>query len=128
MIGGQRWLQRREYVNLALAADLENGAAAVADVQITFTVEDDAGGHAHPFHVGGGVACAGNLIYQPVAAAGYVQRLFLIERQTGGVDDVGHQRLRVQSRVDLEHRNRSLDAGPSAEGDEDVARVIHHRV
>ncbi len=36
MIGRDGRLERREHVNLPLPADLENGAAAVADVQIVF--------------------------------------------------------------------------------------------
>jgi hypothetical protein len=52
VVGGDGRFERGEHVNLPLPADLENGAAAVADEKIVVAIESDPGGHAHAFHVG----------------------------------------------------------------------------
>ena len=57
-----RRLQRGEDEDLAVGADLENGAAAVAHVQVLLAVEGDAGGHAHAFHVDRHVAVGRHLV------------------------------------------------------------------
>jgi len=56
MISRDRRFECGEHVNLALAANLENRSAAVADVQIAFGIENDAGGDTHAFDVNRAVA------------------------------------------------------------------------
>ena len=51
MISRDGRLQRGEHVNLTRAADLEDGAAAIADIEILVRIERDAGGDAHAFHI-----------------------------------------------------------------------------
>ncbi len=72
MIGGHRRLQRRENVDLPRAADLENRAAAIADVQVFLGIERQARRHAHAFHINRGIAVRGDLINNSVVAAGDV--------------------------------------------------------
>src|SRR5208283_2188954 len=47
MVGGEGGFQRRKDKNLAVRADFENGAAAVADEKISLGVKGEAGGNAH---------------------------------------------------------------------------------
>src|SRR5579859_746744 len=53
VIGSNARLERREHENLAVARDLENRSAAVADVEIFFAIEGNSGGDSHAFGVGG---------------------------------------------------------------------------
>src|SRR5208282_6006752 len=47
VIGGNARLQRREHKNLPVASDLENGSAAVADVEILCRIEGNPGRDPH---------------------------------------------------------------------------------
>ena len=115
---------RGEDVNLAFAADLENGAAAVADVEISFLIERDAGGDAHAFDVHGEVAAGRDLIHHAVVAAGRVEHAFGVDREAGGVHQIGDQGAGVMVRVDFVNRHGSFLAGRAAEGRVDVAVAV----
>jgi len=73
MIGGDGRLHGGEDVDLALPADLENGAAAVADVQKIVLIEGDASGDAHAFHIHREIARRRDLIDKSLMAAGGVK-------------------------------------------------------
>src|ERR1019366_8965790 len=88
MVGRNRRLQGGEHVDLPLPADFEDGAAAVADVQVALRIEDDAGGHAHAFHVNRAVARRRHAVDIAFVAAGGVQHVVLIDGQTAGVHQV----------------------------------------
>ena len=53
MISGNTGLQRGKDKNLLVAADLENGAAAVPHVKVLIVIKGHAGGDAHAFGVDG---------------------------------------------------------------------------
>ena len=77
--------QRGENENLAVGADLENGAAAVAHVQVLFPVESDARGYSHAFHEYRHVAGGRHLVHHAVVAAGDVQHALRIEGHASGI-------------------------------------------
>src|SRR5882762_4023116 len=52
VVGGDAWLQRRKNKNLPVASNLENGSAAVADVEILRCIEGYPGCYPHAFGVG----------------------------------------------------------------------------
>src|SRR5260370_578693 len=52
VIGGDARLQRREDKNLAVASDLENGSAAIADIEIFRGIEGNPGRDSHALGVG----------------------------------------------------------------------------
>ena len=128
MVGGDGRLERGEDEDLAVGADLENGAAAVADVEVVLAVEGDAGGDAHAFHVDRHVAGGRDLVDEAVIAAGDVEQALGIEGQAGGVHQVVEERLHAEVQVDLEHRYRDLLAARSAEGGVDIAEGVDRRI
>src|SRR6516162_4609445 len=101
MICGERRLDRRENIDLALAADLKNSSAAVAYIKIVFLVENDAGCNAHAFYIGNVASARGNLIHDPIVAARYVEHALRVERQPSGIHNLRNEWLRVQVRIDL---------------------------
>ncbi len=70
MIGRERRLERGEDENFAVRADLENRAAAIADVEIAAFVERDARGDAHAFDPLHRAAVGRNAVDGAVIAAG----------------------------------------------------------
>ena len=101
MIGSDGWLQGRENVNLARPADFENGAAAVAHVEILFGIERDAGGHAHSFDVHRCGTRRRDLIDDTVIAAGDIERARFVKSEAGGVHQIRHERLGSVVQVDF---------------------------
>src|ERR1051326_3137660 len=51
VIGGDARLERGKNVDLAVAGNALDGAAAVTDVEVLFSIEGQAGGYAHAFRV-----------------------------------------------------------------------------
>src|SRR5580693_3621593 len=125
MIGGQGRFESRENVDLALAADFEDCAAAVADVEISVGIEDHAGGDTHAFYVYGKVSGGGHLIDHAVVAAGGVEDAFGVEGQAGGVHEVSDQGLSAMVRVDFIDGNGGFLAGRSAEGRVDISSAVY---
>src|SRR5207249_8633167 len=62
MISGDRRFERRENEDLTVGADLENRAAAIADVKIVLFIECEAAGYAHSFDINGQAAIGSDLI------------------------------------------------------------------
>src|SRR5581483_8770816 len=85
VIGGDAGLQRGKDKNLALAVDLENGSAAVADVEVFFTIECQPGGDAHAFGVSGHGPVRRHAIDSAVVARGDVHLSGAIEGNGGGI-------------------------------------------
>ena len=84
---------RGEDEDLAVASDLEDGSAAVADIEIAFAIEGDAGGDSHAFGVRGHRAVLGDAIDGAVVARGDVQAAIVSDGQAGGIHHLGHERL-----------------------------------
>src|SRR5580698_4481774 len=92
VVRGDRWLDGGENVDLAFAADLEDGAAAVADVKKTLLVECEAGSDAHSFDINSEVPAGRDLIYHSVMTAGRIENSFGVHGEAGGVHQVGYER------------------------------------
>src|SRR5690349_21193638 len=88
MVGRYRRFERGEHVNLPLAADLEDGAAAIADVEIAVRIEDDASGHAHAFHINCAVARRRHAVDVPLLAAGNVEHVVVVDGHSAGVHQI----------------------------------------
>src|ERR1035437_6882178 len=110
--------------DLAAGTDLEDGTAAVADIEIVFAIEGNSGSHAHAFHVHAHVAVGRDLVDEAIVAAGDVQHALLIEDQRGGIHQLVDERLQGEVEIDSVDRHRHLLAARSAEGGEDVAERI----
>src|SRR5439155_2080410 len=91
-------------VNLARAADLENGSATIADVQILFGIESNSGRDTHAFHVWRHTTRWRHLINDPILAARNIQRSGAIESQSRGVHHIADERLRSVVEIDLVNR------------------------
>jgi len=128
VIRGYRRFQRREHVNLACAADLENGPAAIAHIQVAFRIECDAGGDAHALDIRRNGARRRDLIDDSILAAGGIQHAFAIHREARGVHDVGDERARFVIEVDLVNRHRRLLPARSAERHVGVSERVNGRV
>src|ERR1035437_1222214 len=128
VIGRDGRFQCGEDKDLAAGTDLEDGAAAIAHVEIAFTVERNPGRHAHAFHVHTHVAAGRDLVHEAIEAAGDIQRTLLIEGERGGVHELVDERRQGEVQIDLVDRYRDLLAARSAEGGEDVAERIDRGV
>ena len=124
VIGGDAGLESGEDVDLAIASDLEDGAAAVADEEIFLGVEGDASGDAHAFGVGGHGAVRGDAIHRAVEARGDVEMAGAIEGHAGRVHHLAEERLDAVVGIDLVDRHRNLLAARPGEGDVEIAFVI----
>src|SRR5437899_4899045 len=105
VVGGDGWLESGEDENFALRADFENGAAAVADKEIAFCIEGEAGGNAHAFDPLFAAAVVRNSIDGAVVAAGNEEVAVRAEREAGGIDERCDEGFYVIAGVDRGKRN-----------------------
>src|SRR5579883_307955 len=124
VVGRDGGFQRGEDEDLAVGADLENGAAAVADVKVAFAVEGEAGGYTHAFDVNRHVAVGGDLVDETVVAAGDVEHPLLVEGHGGGVHQLVDERLHVEVQVDAVYGDGDLLAAGAAERRVDIAERV----
>src|SRR5262249_22801540 len=124
MVRGDRRFERSENEDLSCRADLENRAAAVADVEVALLVECQAGGDSHALDENRHVAIGRYLVHDPVHPAADVKRSLTVERQAGGVHHVCDKRPDVVVEVDLVNSDRNLLAARTAESRENVAETI----
>jgi len=104
-----------------LAADFEDGAGAVADVEIALVVEGDAGGDAEAFGVGGDLAGGGDAIDGAFGAGADVEVAEAIEGEAGGVEELADEGADLEVAVDGEDADGNLLATGAGEGGEDAA-------
>src|SRR3974390_338678 len=71
--------------NLPVAPDLEDGSAAVADVEVAVAIKSDAGGHAHAFRIGSHGAILRDAIHGAVIARRNVEAAIAANRHAGRV-------------------------------------------
>ena len=102
MIGGNAGLERGEDEHLLVAGNLENSAAAVADIEILFAVKSNSGGDSHAFGVGCHGAVGRHAIDGAVIARRSIHLALAIEGDGGGVHHLGHERFYGVVGVDLE--------------------------
>ena len=128
VVGGDGRLERGEDENLAVGADLEDRAAAVADIEILLAVESNSGGNPHAFDENGHVAVGRRLVHETVVAAGDVEHALGVESQASGIHEVVDERLHGEVQVDLVDRYRNLLPARAAEGGVDIAERIDGRI
>src|SRR5215469_111227 len=102
MVGGNAGFERGEHENLAVTGNLEDRAAAVADVQVFILVGSDSGGDSHAFGVGRHGAVAGYAVNRAVEARRDVHHSRAVKCDGGGVHHIGQKRLDRVVGVDLE--------------------------
>src|ERR1019366_4260252 len=119
---------RGEDKNLAVGADLEDRAAAVANIEVLHAVEGNSGGHPHTFDENGHVAVGRHLVHETVVAAGDVEHALGVESQASGIHELVDERLHRKVQVDLVDRSRDFRAARAAEGGVDIAKGIDGRI
>ena len=128
MIGGDGRLERGEDKNLAVRADLENRAAAIADEEVALGIEGEAGGDAHAFDPKLRAAVGRDAMDGAVVAAGDVEHAGLVQSQAGGIHQFGDERLHLVIGGDFVERDRHFLAALAAVGDVDIAFGVHRGV
>src|ERR1700680_3933828 len=93
MIRREGRLQRSKHKNLAARANFENGAAAVANVEIFGVVERDPGGDAHTFNPLFGATLRRHAMNGAVMAARDEEAARTIHSQARWIDQRGDERL-----------------------------------
>ncbi len=119
---------RGEYKDLPVGGDFENGAAAVAHVEIVLFVERQASGHAHAFHENRHIAGGGHLVNDAFEAAGNVEHTLRVESEAGSVHHIVDERLDTVIQVDLVNGYGHFLAARAAERSVDVAEGVHRRI
>src|SRR5438270_9098979 len=102
MIRGNTRFQSGEDKDLLVAANLEDGATAVADVEILIAVERDAGGDSHAFGIRGHISARGHAIHGAIMPRGSIHLALTIESDRGRIHHVGYERLEVVVVIDFE--------------------------
>src|SRR6185312_4040845 len=74
MVRRDRGFNSRVHENLPCGTDLEDRAAAIADVEIALRIEADTGRHAHAFHEHRHIARLRHLIDNAIETAGNVEQ------------------------------------------------------
>src|ERR1700722_8062144 len=121
VIGRHRWFERGEDENLAVGADLENRAAAIAHKKVADGVERDSSGHAHAFHPKLRAAIGRDTMDGSVVTAGDVEIALAIERQARGIHELSDKGFYCIVRRDLVERDGDFLAAMAAIGDVDIS-------
>src|SRR5207248_6293258 len=95
MVRSYRGLERGENENLAVWADFENRAAAIAYEEVLFGVEGDSRGNAHAFHPELRTAIRSDAMDCAVVTAGDVEYAGLVESQAGRIYEFGGKGLHL---------------------------------
>jgi hypothetical protein len=134
MVGGDAGFERGVDEDLAAgavgvgAADLEDGAGAVADEEVAVAIEGDAGGDAHAFGVSGHGALGGDAIDGAFGAGAGVEVAVGTEGEAGGVHEVADEGANLEVALNLEDRHGNGLAARAGDGGVDVAVGIDRRV
>ncbi len=124
VIGGDAGLEGGEDEDLAVAGDLEDGAAAVADVEVLLAIEGDSGGDAHAFGVHRHGSVGRDFVDGLIVARGNIHLVIAVESDGGCIHQVTDEGLDVVAGVNLEDGDGSFLAARSGESDVDVAFAI----
>src|SRR6202020_2108478 len=96
MVGGDGRFDGGEDEDLAVGADLEDGAAAIADVKVVLMIESQTRGHTHALHEDGHVAIGADLINHAVEPAGDVDITVAAHSDGRGVHHIVDERRRIE--------------------------------
>src|SRR4029077_7080665 len=128
VIRGDGRLKRGKNKNLAARADLENRAAAVANVQIAVVIKSNSRGDAHAFDPLLCAAIGRNAMDGTVVTAGNEEIAHAIERQAPGIYQRSDERLHAVICRDLVKRNGDTLASRAGKRDVNVAVRIDRGV
>ena len=128
VVRGNTRFERGEDENLAVAGNLEDGSAAVADIKILVAIEGDSGGDPHAFGVGRHGAVGRDFVDGFVVARRNVHLTLAVEGNRGGVHQIAEKRLDVVVGVDLENRYGNFLSARSGKRHIEVALPIHRGI
>src|SRR3954471_21002889 len=125
VIGRDARLQRCEDERLPLAVDLEDGAAAIADVEIFVLVERKSGSNTHALDIGGHVPVRRDFINRTLVTRGDVHLSSAVECDRGCVHQISEKGSSRIVRADLVHGHGNLLSAWAGKSGEDVAVGIY---
>src|SRR5580704_356359 len=121
MVGRDAGLEHGKDEDLAIAPDLEDCSAAVADVEKAVAVEGQPGRDAHTFGVRGHGAVLRHAIHRAVEARGDIQAARAVEGQSGRVHHLVYEGLDRVVGVDAVDGDGNLLAARAGKSGVDVA-------
>src|ERR1035437_6755163 len=124
VIGRDARLQHGEHEDLTVAVDLEDGPAAIADVEISGWVEGNSGRHAHAFGVRSHGTVLRHAVHRAVITRGNIETARAVEGHPGGVHHFVQEWLHVVVVVDPVDSNRDLLSARTGERDVNVALFV----
>src|ERR1035438_10542461 len=124
MIGGHARLQHGEHEDLAVTVDLEDGSAAIADIQVSDWVEGNSGCDAHAFGVRSHGTVLRHAVHRAVITRGNIETARAVEGHPGGVHHFVQEWLHVVVVVDPVDSNRDLLSARTGERDVNVALFV----
>src|SRR5690242_12008742 len=128
MICGDGGFERGKNENLAVWADFENSAAAVAYKEVLFGVKRDSRGNAHAFHPELRTAIRGDAMDRAVVATGDVEYTGIVESQAGRIYEFSGEGLDLIIRGNLIERDGNLLPALTTISYVNVALTIYRRV
>ena len=117
-------LQCCKHENLLVPRDLEDRAAAVADIQVLLAVKRDPSGDAHALGVSGHSSIGSHAIHRPVIARRSVHLSFAVECNRGRIHHLRHEWFDCVIGVNLENCHRHFLSPRTGEGHINVPLCI----
>src|SRR5580692_5734025 len=128
VISGNAGLQSGEDENLTVRTDLENGAAAVADIKILRAVEGHTRGNAHALGIGRHGSVRSDTVNRPIVTRGNVHLSSPVKGDGSCIHQVREERLDVVVGVDLVDGDWNLLPAAARKTNVDVAFSVERRV
>src|SRR5207302_7441066 len=128
MVGGDARLQCAIDKNLAVAANFEDSAAAVADVKVLLAIKGDSGGNAHALGIRRHGAVGRHTVDRAIVARGDIHLAFAVEGDAGGVHHLREKWLHAVAGINFEDRDWSFLSASAGKGNEDVPLVIERGI
>src|SRR5215472_5745061 len=125
MVGGYGGLERGVDEDFAVWIDLEDGAAAVADEEVSIAVECGACGDTHSFGVDGELACGIDAVDVALGARGDEEVAVGVEGEPGGVENAFDVGSASAVRADADYGDGGGLAALAGDGGVDHSRGAH---
>src|SRR5208283_101824 len=125
MIGRDTRLQHSEDEDLPVTPNLEDGPAAVADVQASLAVKRDAGRNAHALGVGAHGSVLRHAVHRSIVTRGDIEVACAVESHAGRVHHLVQEWLHVVVGVDAVDGDRDLLSAGAGEGNVNVALGVN---
>src|SRR5271165_5003453 len=128
MIGRHAWLEHGEDEDLPILSNLEDGPAAVADVQASLAVKRDAGRNAHALGVGAHGSVLRHAVHRSIVTRGDIEVACAVESHAGRVHHLVQEWLHVVVGVDAVDGDRDLLSAGAGEGNVNVALGVNRGI